>query len=116
MTKDKYGVDAAQMSRDIDSGRMGGLDHADLLTPEDAGDGAEQIAQAARQWLAKPGRPNVGHATATGRGPSPERRTRLPADLDKQLIDYVTEHGTTVAAFLRDATRETLDRRTGRAA
>ena len=116
MSKDKYGIDATQMSRDIDSGRMGSLDHADLLAPGEAGDGAEQIARAARQWLGKAGRPNVGHATATGRGPSPERRTRLPADLDRQLIDYVSEHGMTVAAFLRDAARETLDRRTGRVA
>jgi hypothetical protein len=104
------------MSHDIDADRMGTLDHADLVAPEDAGDQAKQIALAAQEWLGRAGRPNLGRTTATGQGPSPERRTRLPADLDKQLMDYVTEHGTTVSAFLRDAARESLARRTGRAA
>lgn len=116
MSKDRYGVDAQAMSRDIDAGRMGGLDRAELLTPAQAGDEAAQIAAAAREWLGRAGRPNLGEAQATGRGPSPERRTRLPADLDERLLDYVAQNHMTVAGFLRDAAREALDRRTGRVA
>ncbi|MCI1747175.1 MAG: hypothetical protein LKI24_03130 [Acidipropionibacterium sp.] len=47
------------MSHDIDADRMGTLDHADLVAPEDAGDQAKQIALAAQEWLGRARHPSA---------------------------------------------------------
>ena len=49
------------------------------------------------------GRPTLGHDHATGRGRSPRRQVRLPADTNAALDAYAAEHNTTASAVIRDA-------------
>lgn len=97
--------------RDIENGSLRPA-ATDWVTPENEDTQAREIAEAAKQWIAKAGRPNLGQNNATGAGPSRERRTRLPADLDARMSSYVKDHDITMAAFIRDAIKESLDRRT----
>lgn len=49
------------------------------------------------------GRPNLGQATASGKGPSPKRQVRLDSDTNAALDAYAAAHDMKAAEVIRAA-------------